>query len=399
MTAGHRRPSVSEGKGPLQGLVVADFSRVLAGPLATMMLGDMGASVIKIERTGSGDDTRAWGPPFVDGESAYYLSINRNKRSVALDLRSEPGYKAALSLVDRADVLVENFAPGAMERLGLGWARLQARNPRLVYCSISGFGSDRGANLPGYDFLVQALGGLMSITGEPDPAGAPTKVGVALVDVVTGLHAAIGVLAALRDRDSTGTGQRVEVNLLSSLLASLVNQASSYLTAGVVPKRQGNRHPNIAPYELVQARDGMLALAVGNDRQFRALCDVLGLQHLGEDERFSTNRARVANRSALLAEISIPIRDRQVDDWTSQLNSVGVPSGPVHDVGEAFRFAEKLGLQPIREMRRADGTSISQVANPLSFSGTPIEYRIAPPRLGEHTEEILAWLAGHPGSQ
>lgn len=377
--------------GPLRGVVVADFSRVLAGPLATMMLGDMGASVVKVERPGSGDDTRAWGPPFVGDDSAYYLSVNRNKRSLDLDLGSERGLDAAFALVDRSDVLIENFSPGTMERLGFGWPALHARNPGLVYCSISGFGRGRGADLAGYDFLVQALGGLMSITGEP--GGRPTKVGVALVDVITGLHAALGVLAALRERDATGHGQLVEVNLLSSLLSALVNQSSSFLAAGVVPQRQGNQHPNIAPYELLEVGDGMLAMSVGNDRQFRSLCSVLGLDDLPDDERFSCNAARVANRTLLIELLSAPLREATIVEWTARLNGAGVPCGPVNDIQEAFRFAEDLNLGPIHEIERPDGTMVRQVANPIRFSATPVEYRLAPPRLGEQTSEILAWLS------
>ena len=256
-------------EGALAGIVVADFGRVLAAPYLTMLLADLGAEVVKIERPGSGDDTRAWGPPFADGQATYYLGVNRNKRSVALDLADEQGRRAARAIAARADVLVENFRPGTMERLGLGYDELRKLNPGLVYCSVTGFGTAGGAELPGYDLLVQAMGGLMSVTGEPEGRG--TKAGVALVDVVTGLHAGMGVLSALRHRERTGEGQRVEVSLFASLLSALTNQASAYLAGGVVPQAMGNRHPSIAPYEVVDAEDRPLALAVGNDRQFASL--------------------------------------------------------------------------------------------------------------------------------
>lgn len=275
--------------GALSGIVVADFGRVLAGPYMTMLLADLGADVIKIERPGSGDDTRAWGPPFAGGEATYFLGVNRNKRSVTLDLTDPGDLAAARAIVDRADVLVENFRPGTMEKLGLGYEDVRAGNPGLVYCSVTGFGTGEGARLPGYDLLVQAMGGLMSVTGEPDGEG--TKAGVALVDVITGLHAGLGVLAALRHRERTGEGQRVEVSLLSSLLSALTNQAAAHLGAGVVPRAMGNRHPSIAPYEVFEAADRPMVLAVGNDRQFRALCERLGLPGLAGDARFATNTA------------------------------------------------------------------------------------------------------------
>ncbi|HWI72461.1 MAG TPA: CoA transferase, partial [Baekduia sp.] len=286
----------------LDDLVIVDFSRVLAGPLATMVLADLGAEVIKVERPGAGDDTRAWGPPFDErGQATYFQSVNRNKSSVTLDLGSEDGGAEARALVARADVVVENFRPGVMDRLGLGYDALAAQRPGLVYCSITGFGAGAGAALPGYDLLVQALGGLMSITGEAD--GEPQKVGVALVDVVTGLFAAVGILAALRHRERTGEGQRVEVDLLSSLLAALVNQGSAYTLAGAVAGRMGNAHPSIAPYELLPTGEGDLVLAVGNDKQFAALCGVLGALALADDARFATNGARVAHRDALRTEL------------------------------------------------------------------------------------------------
>ena len=285
-------------KAPLEGLLVADFTRVLAGPLATMTLADLGAEVVKVERPGTGDDTRQWGPPWTGEGSSYFECVNRSKQSITLDLRSEADLALARALVARADVLVENFLTGTMDRLGLGYDAVAVLNPRLVYCSITGFGSGAGASLPGYDFVVQALGGLMSITGEPEEE--PTKAGVALVDVLTGKDATIGILAALQERERSGRGQRIEVNLLSSLLGSLANQASSYLTTGRAPGRMGNRHPSIAPYETLRCADGMLAVACGNDEQFARICAVLDRPDLAEDPRFATNPARVSHRSDLV---------------------------------------------------------------------------------------------------
>jgi crotonobetainyl-CoA:carnitine CoA-transferase CaiB-like acyl-CoA transferase len=375
--------------GPLEGLVVADFSRVLAGPFATMLLGDLGADVIKVEHPGGGDETRAWGPPFAHGHSTYYLAVNRNKRSVALDLKDEHGRRAARALAGRADVLVENFKAGSMERLGLGYEELARDNPGLVWCSISGFGRGAGAALPGYDFLVQAMSGLMSITGPG--GGEPTKVGVALVDVLTGLYAFGGVLAALHERDRTGRGQRVEVSLLGSALASLVNQASSYLCTGRPPRAMGNRHPSITPYETLTTADRPLVVAVGNDGQFARLCRVLGVPELAADPRFATNAARVDNRDALAALLERALAARGAAEWVTALGEAGVACGLVNDVGEAFALAEQLGLDPV-----ADAGGVPQVADPIGLSATPASYRLAPPALGEHTAEVLRWLGVPP---
>jgi crotonobetainyl-CoA:carnitine CoA-transferase CaiB-like acyl-CoA transferase len=378
--------------GPLDGLVVADFSRVLAGPIATMLLGDLGADVIKVERPDGGDDARSWGPPFVHQQSTYFLAVNRNKRSISLDLASEEGRKLALALVDRADVLVENFRPGTMERLGLGYDQLAARNERLIYCSLSGFGRDKGARLAGYDLLVQAVGGLMSVTGQPD--GLPTKVGVALVDVIAGLHATVGILAALAQRQRTGRGQRVEVNLLSSLLASMVNQASAYLNAGSVPRPLGNRHPSIAPYESLRVGDRLLVVAVGNDRQFAAMCRVLGKEELAHDPRFVRNADRVANRDELVAELERLLADWDVDEVVQALNDNGVPAGVVNDLAAAFRLAKDLGLEPTFSIPFGEG-SVTQVAHPIRYSSGAVSYRLPPPRLGEHNDDVLRWLNVH----
>jgi crotonobetainyl-CoA:carnitine CoA-transferase CaiB-like acyl-CoA transferase len=366
----------------LDDLTIVDFSRVLAGPLATMVLADLGATVIKVERPGLGDDTRAWGPPHDErGEATYFQAVNRNKSSVAIDLGTEAGAARARELVAGADVVVENFRPGVMDRLGLGWDALSATDPLLVYCSITGFGAGAGAALPGYDLLVQALGGLMSVTGEAD--GEPQKVGVALVDVITGLFASTGILAALRHRERTGEGQRVEVDLLSSLLAALVNQGSAYTLAGAVGRRMGNAHPSIAPYELLPTGEGDLVLAVGNDRQFGALCEVLGAPELAVDPRFATNGARVASREALRAALVALLAARGAADWVPALSVAGVPAGQVNDVAGAFALAESLGLDPIVELPRPDGTVARLTRNPIGLSATPPSYRSAPPDLPE----------------
>lgn len=383
----------------LDNLRILDFSRVLAGPLATMVLADLGATVLKVERPGLGDDTRAWGPPYDDaGTATYFQSVNRNKRSIALDLADADDRALARRLASEADVVVENFRPGVMDRHGLGYEQLGAARPGLVYCSITGFGAGPGAALPGYDLLIQALGGLMSITGTPN--GEPQKVGVALVDVVTGLFAAVGILAALRHRDATGEGQRVEVDLLTCLLAALVNQASGYTAAGFVPRRMGNAHPSIAPYELYDTRDGDLVLAVGNDRQFAGLCDELAIPELAEDPRFHTNTARVANRAALKQALEARLVHAPADDWAQRLTARGVPAGQVNDLAGAFALAERLGLGAIAEVPRGDGTSVRLPANPIRLSATPATYRSAPPALPDRDEAaaIAAWgaAAAHP---
>ena len=373
--------------GPLDGIVVADFSRVLAGPYATMLLGDLGAEVVKVERPPDGDDTRAWGPPWsAGGESTYFLGVNRNKRSVRLDLGSEPDLAAARSLVERADVVVENFKPGGLDRLGLGYDAVRIANPGVVYASITGFGRGPGADLPGYDLLVQAVGGLMSVTG-PAP-GEPTKVGVALVDVVTGLHAAVGVLAALRYRERTGQGQRVEVNLLSSLLSALVNQSSGYVEAGAVPGIIGNRHPSIAPYEVLPTADRPIVIAVGNDRQFRALCEVLGRPGLADDPRFATNPARVGHRDELATDMTAQLARRPAAEWVDALTAAGVPCGPINDVAEAVRLADALGLDPV-----ADAGGVRTIADPIGLSATPVTYRTRPPSVGADDDWLATWLA------
>jgi crotonobetainyl-CoA:carnitine CoA-transferase CaiB-like acyl-CoA transferase len=366
----------------LENLRIVDFSRVLAGPLATMVLADLGASVTKVERPDVGDDTRAWGPPYDEsGVATYFQSVNRNKDSVTLDLRDARDLERARELVSAADVLVENFRPGLMNELGLGYEALRAERPALVYCSITGFGAatPEAAALPGYDLLVQALGGLMSITGSAD--GEPQKVGVALVDVICGLFASVGILAALRHRERTGEGQRVEVDLLSCLLAALVNQGSAFTVAGVVAQRMSNAHPSVAPYDLFAAADANLVLAVGTDGQFRALTDVLGCPELAADERFATNSARVANREALHERLEARLRAEPAAHWVKALTAVRVPAGEVNDIAGAFALAESLGLDPIVELPAADGRAVRLTRNPIGLSATPAVYLSAPPVL------------------
>jgi crotonobetainyl-CoA:carnitine CoA-transferase CaiB-like acyl-CoA transferase len=362
----------------LEDLVIVDFSRVLAGPLATMVLADLGATVVKVERAGAGDDTRHWGPPFDErGKATYFQAVNRNKHCEAIDLTTAAGAARARELVAGADILVENFRPGVMGKLGLGWDALHAERPELIYASITGFGAGAGAALPGYDLLVQAVGGLMSITGEA--GGEPQKVGVALVDVITGLFAAVGILAAVRHRERTGAGQRVEVDLLSSLLAALVNQGSAYTLAGSVAGRMGNAHPSIAPYELYPTGEGDLVLAVGNDKQFAALCDVAGLD--AGDARFATNAERVAHRDALRDVLVAALAARPAAAWVDALSARGVPAGVVNDVAGAFALATRLGLDPVVEVPREDGTVARLTRNPIGLSATPPVYRTAPPDL------------------
>ncbi|GGM83316.1 putative L-carnitine dehydratase [Dactylosporangium sucinum] len=370
----------------LDGIVVADFSRVLAGPLATMMLADLGATVIKIERPHAGDDTRQWGPPWTAATSAYFEAANRSKLSVELDLDVPGDLEVAANLAGSADVVVENFRAGSLDARGLGYDAVAARNPGVVYCSISGFGPD--SSLPGYDFLVQAVGGLMSITG--DAQEPPQKVGVALVDVLTSKDAVSGILAALLERTTSGRGQHVRVNLLSSLLGSLANQAATYLATGTSPGRLGNRHPSIAPYETVNCADGQLAVACGNDGQFRRLAEALGLPALPGDDRFRTNPARVANRAELVRELESVFGRADVDTWVGVLERAGVPAGRVGDVGSAFELAARLGLQPRVPV---GDDAMDQVRHPVTYSRTPVRDYRRPPRLGEHNALVRTTYA------
>ena len=361
----------------LDGLHIADFSRILAGPMATMLLADLGADVVKIERPDGGDDTRSWGPPYAqDGTATYFLGVNRNKKSVTMDLATQTGRWRAQDLVADCGIVVENFRPGVMDRLGLGYDELVKRRPDLIYCSISAFGSGDGAHLPGYDLIVQAVGGLMSITGAPD--GEPQKVGVAVVDVITGLFAALGIVSAVRHRERTGEGQRVEVDLLSCVLAALTNQAAGYTAGGVVPGLMGNQHPSIAPYETLPTGEGELAVAVGNDKQFRDLCGVLDAQDLVDDSRFLSNTARVENREVLRKELVAKLSRSDAGHWAKRLNEAGVPAGPVNDIAGAFDYARSLGLDPT-----VDIGGISLTRNPLRLERTPVRYVSPPPRLQE----------------
>ena len=360
-------------------LKVLDFSRILAGPLTTMVLGDLGATVTKVEPPG-GDTTRSWGPPYDEaGEATYFQSVNRNKESLVLNLTEPEDLERARRLALEADVLVENFRPGVMEKFGLDYEQLREGNPALIYCSITGFGRGAGETLPGFDLLIQALGGLMSITGEP--GGEPQKVGVALVDVLAGLYATVGILAALHHRRETGEGQRVDVELLTALLAGLVNQGSAYTLGGVVASRMGNQHPSIAPYELLRTAEGELVIAVGTDRQFAALCEVLGAAELANDPRFETNPVRVENRDALREALVERLASRSAQDWAALLTDARVPAGVVNDIAGAFRLAEELGLQPIVRIARDDGTTTALTRDPIGLSATPPTYRSAPPRL------------------
>lgn len=376
---------------PLEGIVVADFSRVLAGPLATMALADLGARVIKIERPGTGDDTRAWGPPYAaSGMTTYFEAVNRGKQSIALDLAEEEDRTCAHEIVSRSDVVIENFRPGDFARRGFGWEALSARHPRLVYASISGFGLSGGVDLPGYDFVAQAVGGLMHVTGDAD--GDAMKVGVALVDVLTGKDAVIGILAALRRRETTGVGSRIDVNLLSSLQAALVNQASAQLNSAVRPTRLGNRHPSIAPYEVLQCADALLAVACGNDAQFVRMATELGRPELAGDARFARNADRVANRDELAVVLETLLAEDLAATWADRLNAVGVAAGMVNDVGEGITLAENLGLEPVRRYRGEDGRVSRQIRPPIAWTPSFDDASSAAPRLGEHSDAVLAWL-------
>lgn len=374
---------------PLEGLLVADYSRVLAGPYCSMLLADMGATVIKVEGP-SGDDTRTWVPPTKDGVATYYMSINRNKKSIVLDYSKPEDRALAVELGRRADIALENMKPGGMKKFGLDYESLAAINPRLVYLSISGFGTKEGAWLPGYDLVVQAVSGLMSLTGEPD--GPPYRAGISVFDVMTGLHGTIGVLAALNQRQTTGRGQHVEVNLLSSAMSGLVNQTGAYSAAGVVPFRMGNAHPSLFPYEAMPTKDKNLIIAAGNDKQFRSLCEVLGIEHLADDPRFTINADRTKNREELRPHLLEKLGQWNADDLFVALNKVGVPCGPINSIGEGVELAEKLGLQP-RVTVGAGDREVTLIRNPIDFSDAEIRYDLPPPTLGEHSDEIRDWLS------
>jgi crotonobetainyl-CoA:carnitine CoA-transferase CaiB-like acyl-CoA transferase len=376
--------------GPLAGLLVADFSRVLAGPYATMMLADLGAEVVKVEGPPTGDDTRTWTPPERDGVSTYYLAINRNKRSIVLDLRDEHDRALARELASRADVLIENLKPGGMARFGLDYAAVRAANPSVVYASISGFGSGAGAHVPGYDLMVQAMSGLMSLTG--DPAGPPYRAGISVMDVMAGNHAAIGILAALRHRDATGQGQHVEVNLLSSALAGLVNHSSAWVSAGVVPYRMGNAHPSVYPYEPMPTADNEIIIAAANDRQFGKLCQVLGIPEVAQDPRFLRNADRTAHRAELRPILVERLAERGAVEWFELLVEAGIPSGPINTIDGGFAMAERFELDPVVEVGEGE-RALPTTRNPIRFSVTPAVYRLPPPELDEHGAELRKWLS------
>lgn len=395
-------PQPTSSPGPLAGVRVLDLSRVLAGPLCTMVLGDLGAQVIKVERPGTGDDTRTWGPPWAQGpdgrESAYYLSVNRNKRSVAADFKSEDGRELVRRLAREADVVVENFAPGMLDDWGLGYDAFSAQNPRLVFCSITGYGSDGPeAGRPGYDFAVQARAGWMAITG--DPHGAPTKAGVAIVDVLTGQNAAIAVLAALQERERSGRGQRVEVSLFDSALAGLVNVTQAALVTGAEPRRWGNAHATIVPYQAFQAADRAFVVAVGNDAQWRKLCAAIGADDLAADERFATNPGRVENREDVVGALADRFRTRPASDWLGMMQAGGVPCAPVQSVGEALADPATTERDGVWPMQGATYGAVPTVASPLRFARTPAALRDPAPGLGEHTARIedLGWGAFEGG--
>ena len=371
----------------LSGVRVLDFSRVLAGPYCSMLLADFGADVIKVESP-QGDDTRQWGPPWLDGESAYYLSTNRNKRGIVLDLKNPRGQEIALQLANRADVLIENFKVGGMQKFNLGYEALRLTNPGLIYCSISGYGqTGPKSGLTGYDFIIQAEAGIMSITGQED--GEPAKVGVAIVDVTAGLYASHAILAALHHRDKTGEGQYIDVALFDSQLGWLVNVAQNYLVSGSRPKRFGNAHPNIVPYQVFQTADGYLALGVGNDRQYQLLCEAAQRPDLWQDLRFQTNPGRVAQRDILIPEWQSVFLTRESADWLSVLGELGIPVGPINDIPTALNDPQVEARQMIRSVIGADGESIQMVGPVAHLSGTPAQVLSAPPRLGEHTRAIL----------
>ena len=369
---------------------MADFSRILAGPYATMLLADMGAEVVKVEGPG-GDDTRTWQPPVRDGISTYYLGVNRNKRSIALDLRDPDDLAAARELARRSDVFIENFKPGGLARFGLDYEAVSTGNPAVVYASISGFGSGpKGASLPGYDLIVQAISGLMSVTG--DPGGEPFRAGVAVFDVIAGLHATIGILAALNVRNETGRGQHVEVSLLASAMSGLVNQTSAYVAGGVVPFRMGNSHPSLFPYEPLPCADGELIITAGNDIQFRKLAQVLGVAHLSDDPRFGRNEDRTANRDQLRPLLVERLRTRTKLEWFRELIAAGVPCGPINTIDQGVAFAAEVGLEPVVSVG-AGAAAVPSVRHPITFSETPASYRLPPPALDEHGAEIRRWLA------
>ena len=387
--------------GPLEKIRVLDLSRVLAGPWAAQLLGDYGADIVKIERPGQGDDTRRWGPPWLGNESAYFLSSNRNKRSVTVDISTPDGQRVIRDLAAKADVLLENFRVGTLARYGLDPKGLMADNPRLVFCSVSAFGQHGSrACEPGYDAMIQASGGLMSITGFPDEeGGGPTKVGVAIADIMAGMYAATAVLAALHARERTGRGQLIDVPLYDSQVAWLANQSMNFLVGGEVPQRMGTAHPNLVPYQAFSTSDGHVMIAIGNDPQFARCMEALGRAELARDVDYATNAARIANRGRLIDIMEAITRGRSTADWLETLAMHGVPAGPINDVGQVLSSDYAVEKQLVCKLENAAGDTVPSVANPVAFSATPVCYDRAPPLLGEHTDEVLREWLGYSDEQ
>lgn len=375
----------------LEGIKVLDLSRALAGPYCTMMLADMGAEVIKVEMPGKGDDSRSWGPPFVEGESAYFMSINRNKKSLTLNMKSEKSVEIIHKLVKQSDVLVENFRPGAMERLGLGYERVKEMNPRIIYCSISGFGQDGPYRmLPGFDQVLQGMGGLMSITGEA--GGPPIKVGVAIADISGGMFAANGIVVALYNREKTGKGQMVDVSLLDSQVAWLTYRAGAYFASGEIPQPMGSGHPVIVPYQAFKAKDVFINIAVGNDQLWERFCKAVGLEKVMDDPKFATNAKRVENREEIVKIICDLIATRNGEEWLKILTDAGVPCGPIYTLDKIFTDPQVLHRQMLKELDHPKAGRIKVTGIPIKLSDTPGEIKTAPPVLGQHTQEILSEL-------
>jgi crotonobetainyl-CoA:carnitine CoA-transferase CaiB-like acyl-CoA transferase len=386
---------MTEPSGPLKGLRVFDLTRVLAGPTCAQMLADLGADVVKIERPGAGDDTRGFAPPVMPGthESAYFVGVNRNKQSVTLDIGQPEGQEIALKLVADCDILVENFKVGALAKYGLGYEQLHARFPRLIYCSITGFGQTGPyAPRPGYDSLIQAMGGVMSLTGEPD--GLPQKVGVPVADLFAGLYGCIGILAALRHRDLTGQGQQIDIGMLDTHVAWLANQGMNYLATGENPVRLGNQHPNIVPYQVFPTADGHIVLSVGNDPTFKRFCEALNLTHLLEDSRFATNAARVSNRQLVTDTLTPVMMGHPTAWWIDRLEALKIGCGPINKLSQVFEDPHVVARRMVLEMAHSSGQTVKLIANPVKLSETPADYRLAPPMLGEHTEAVLGERLG-----
>jgi formyl-CoA transferase len=378
--------------GPLDGIRVLDLTRVLAGPYCTMFLGDLGAEVVKVEQPGVGDDTRGWGPPFTGGESAYFLCVNRNKKSVTIDLKSKEGVALLRRLGERADVLIENFRPGTMERLGLGEKELRAINPKLIYASLSGFGANGPmSDAPGYDLIVQAWGGLMSITGPAD--GEPSKVGVAIIDLVAGLMLGKSIAAALFAREKLGVGQKIDTSLLEAEVACLINVGSNYLVEGSIPRRWGNAHPSIVPYQSFKTADGYLVIGVASEGIWRRFCQAIGRAEWADDPRFEKNSNRVENRSLLIGLLGEIFLGRSTDEWLKLLNSAEVPCAPVQTVDQVFKAPQVLHREMLVQVEHPRAGTVRMAGIPVKFSVTPASVRLPPPLLGQHTEEVLAsWL-------